>query len=178
MKKVTLTIKAQGVQIADHVSIYEAETLAKAVGLAIMGAHQNLTSQYVDPAIYVDDIQLTKGMVSSIKGNYWTFQETFAKIRESILPIYAIIDSKEREEYVRRVDVNGYFKSQKSFTTEQLASIAKEQLKKTQFALTINRQQAKSAVWSADEQKLLDAHNAIKTAKRLAAAEAKKLAAK
>lgn len=173
MKKVTLTIKAQGVQIADHVSTYEADTLAKAVGFAIMGAHKNLTSQYVDPVIFVDDIQLTKTMVTAIKGNYWTFQETFAKIRENILPIYAMVDPAEREAYVRRVDVNGYFKSQKSFTTEQLASLAKEQLKKTQFALTINRQQAKAAVWTADEAKLLESHKALLAAKR----EAKKLAA-
>jgi hypothetical protein len=174
MKKVTVTIKAQGAVIADHVSTYEADTIAKAVGLAIMGAHENYTSQYVDPAIFIDDIQLTKSMVKLVTGNYWTLQENFGKIRENLLPIYAFQSEAAKVEYIRRVDTNGYFKTQKDFTNEQLASVAKEQLKKTQFSLSLNRFQAKASVWSNEQLQLKAEFDAVKKLER----EAKKLANK
>lgn len=177
MKKVTVTIKATGAVIKDHVSIYEAETLAKAVGNAIMGAHDNYTSQYVDPIIFIDDIQLTKTMVNLITGNYWTLQENFGKIRENILPIYGMKSEAERVEYIRYADVNNYFKSQKKFSTEELASVAKEQLKKTTFAITVNKAMAKQAVWTPAQLELKAKFDAEKKALRLANAEAKKLAA-
>jgi hypothetical protein len=174
MKNVTVTIKAQGAVIADHVSTYQADTLPKAVGLAIMGAHENYTSQYVDPIILIDDIQLTKSMVNLIKGNYWTLQENFSKIRENLLPIYALQSEEEKVAYIRRVDVNGYFKTTKTFTNEQLASIAKEQLKKTQFALSIDRFQAKAAVWTEDQLKLKAQYTEVRKLER----ESKKLTSK
>jgi hypothetical protein len=177
MKKVTLTIKATGAVITDHVSIYQAETLSKAVGNAILGAHDNYTSQYVDPIILIDDIQLTKTMVNLIKGNYWTLQENFEKIRENILPIYGMKSEAERVEYIRYADENGYFKSQKTFTTAEMASVAREQLKKTSFKITIQKEMAKQAVWTPEQAQLKAQWDANKKALRLANAEAKKLAA-
>jgi transcriptional regulator NrdR family protein len=175
MKKVTLTIKAQGAVINDFVSIYEGAMLSKAVGNAISGAHENCTKQYVDPVIFIDDIQLTKSMVNLITGNYWTLQESFKKIVESILPIYAMKSESDRVEYIRYADVNNYFKSQKSFTPEELASVVKEQQKKAQFTVTINKAMAKSAVWTKDQLALKAKFDTANKELRLANKEAKQL---
>ena len=175
MKKVTLTIKALGAVINDHVHIHEGETLSKAVGNAISGAHENCTKQYVDPIIFLDDIQLNESMVNLITGNYWTLQESFKKIVESILPIYAMKSEADRVEYIRYADVNNYFKSQKKFTLEELASVVKEQQKKAQFTVTINKAMAKSAVWTKDQLAFKLEWDTKKKQERLANAELKKL---
>lgn len=177
MKRVLATIKATGAVITDSAVWYEGETFKKAVGLAILGLHDQYTSQYVKPVMYIDSVQLTNTMCDLIRGNYWKLQENFEVIRENLLPLYAMKSEAEKIEYIRSVDVNGYFKTQKTFSNELLGSVVVEQLRKVKFAVTLNKLDAAKAVWTPEQKAIKDAVDKVNKDNRLAAKKVKELAA-
>lgn len=111
------------------VETFEAETLAKSIGLAIKYAYDTITSQYDAPRVVVGDVVLTDAQAKKFKLNFMDFRIEFANIREHILAQLALSSEEAGVEYIRATDINGVFKNTKSFTTEQIAAQAKERLR-------------------------------------------------
>ena len=111
------------------VETFEAETLAKAIGLALKHVYDTITNQYDAPRIVVGDVVLTDAQAKKFKLNFMDFRIEFANIREHILAQLALSSEEAGVEYIRATDINGVFKNTKSFTTEQIAAQAKERLR-------------------------------------------------
>jgi hypothetical protein len=171
MKKATLTIKNVGsVIIAQHDATFEGETMVKAVGKALTGAWEKLTSQYDDPQVFINGIPLLPAQVKKLwKVSFIDFNLNFPVLRETLVGNFALLDASDRVDYIRHTDVNNYFKSQKSFTIEEAAAQAKEQLKKTKFGMSLVKDQAKSSVWTPQMQLAYENKQEANRQKRIAA---------
>ena len=147
MKNVTLSIRNTGsVIIADFTSNIEGKDLAQAVGKALMEAHATLTSQYDKPEVTIAGITLSDAEAKKVKANYWDFQLNFGVVRESILAQLAFVDAEAGVEYIRRTDRNNVYKNTKSFSVEQIAAQAKEQLRLTKDLTRWVKEDAKASV--------------------------------
>jgi hypothetical protein len=147
MKNVTLSIRNMGsVIIADFTSNIEGKNIAQAVGNALMEAHTHITSQYDKPEVTIAGITLTDAEAKKVKANYWDFQLNFGVVRERLLAQLAFVDAEAGVEYMRRTDGNNVYKNTKSFSAEQIAAQAKEQLRLTKDLTRWVKEDAKASV--------------------------------
>lgn len=171
MKKAILNIHNEGsVIIAPYNETFEAETMPKAVGKAMTEAWTRLTRQYDNPVVSINGVTLLPAQVKKLWNvSFIDFNLNFSTVREALMATFALLDESDRVDYIRHTDVNGYFKSQKSFTIEEAAAQAKEQLRKTRFAMSLRKEQAKASVWTPDQLKALEAKQEAAKQKRIAA---------
>lgn len=173
MQKATLSIRNEGeITIAPYDSTFEADTLIKAVGKAIYEAHMKLqgNKQWDAPVVVINGITLSNAETKKVRGSFVSFQLDFASVRESVIAQLAFTSEEAGVEYIRHTDRNGVYKNVKSFTTQQIAAQAKEQLRLTRDLTRWVKEDAKASVVPQEVQE-----------RRLALAEAakqKRLAAK
>ena len=151
---------------------FEAETMPKAVGMALHEAWYKLTAQYDCPSVEINGIRLTDAQVKKIhKKDFLTFRINFPMLRESILPSIAILQSDDRIDYIRHTDINKIFENQVKFSSQEIALQGKEVIKKTRFVTSLIKDEVKSSVWSPKEIALFEAKQKLAKEKRI---EAKK----
>jgi hypothetical protein len=171
MKQVTLSISNSGsVIIAPFSNTIEGKDLPQAIGRALMECNTHLTKQYDAPVVVINDVELSSAEVKKVQGSFWDFQLNFGMVRESILAQLAFTSEETMTEYIRHTDRNGLYKNVKSFTVQQVAAQAKEQLRLTRDLTRWVKEDAKSSVVPQEVQE-----------RRLALAEAsrqKRIAAK
>jgi predicted component of type VI protein secretion system len=132
--------------IAPITEIFEGETLKKAVGNAMLFAARTINSQYDAPRVVIADVVLTDAHAKKFKLNFWDFQVQFGNIREAIMAQLAFTSEDTMVEYMRNTDVNGIFKNVKSFSPEQVAAQAKQQLSKVRDITRFIVEDAKNSV--------------------------------
>lgn len=171
MKQVTLSISNSGsVVIAPFTATLEGKDLAQAIGKALMQCNQTLTKQYDSPIVVINGVELTNAEVKKVQGSFWDFQLNFGIVRESILAQSAFESTESMTEYMRHTDRNGVYKNVKSFSVQQVAAQAKEQIRLTKDLTRWVKEDAKASVVPQEVQE-----------RRLALAEAarqKRIAAK
>lgn len=171
MKQVTLSIINSGsVVIAPFTATLEGKDLAQAIGKALMQCNQTLTKQYDSPVVVINGVELTSAEVKKVQGSFWDFQLNFGIVRESILAQSAFESTETMTEYMRHTDRNGVYKNTKSFSVQQVAAQAKEQIRLTKDLTRWVKEDAKASVVTQEVQE-----------RRLALAEAsrqKRIAAK
>jgi hypothetical protein len=157
MKKVTLTIKSGSTStvVKPRVFVYEAETIVKAVGLALKGAFDEWNEQYPDPLFFINDILLNKkigqGNIDNIvERKNLAYQGNFAVIRMACIPFY-LTTEQDGVDFIRAVDKTGQYKSQKEFTEQQVAIVVEEATRKAKIDRTCDKWDAKAALWSKDD---------------------------
>lgn len=176
MQKVSITIendlsKSKSQTIIESITeTFEGETLKKAVGNAMLFAARTINSQYDAPKVVIADVVLTDAHAKKFKLNFWDFQVQFGNIREAIMAQLAFTSEETKVEYMRNTDINGVFKNVKSFSNEQVAAQAKQQLSKVRDITRFILEDAKNSV--VDER--------LEERRRLVAeaAKAKRIAAK
>ena len=171
MKQVSLSISNSGsVIIASFSTTIEGKDLPQAIGRALMECNTHLTKQYDAPVVVINDVELSSAEVKKVQGSFWDFQLNFGIVRESILAQLAFTSEETMTEYIRHTDRNGLYKNVKSFTVQQVAAQAKEQLRLTRDLTRWVKEDAKDSVVPQEVQE-----------RRLALAEAsrqKRIAAK
>ena len=173
MQKATLSIRNEGeITIAPYDSTFEAETMIKSIGEAILEAHRKLhgNRQWDAPVITINGITLSNAETKKVRGSFVDFKLDFASVRESVIAQLAFTNEAAGVEYMRHTDRNGVYKNVKSFTTQQIAAQAKEQLRLTRDLTRWVKADAKDSVVPKEVQE-----------RRLALAEAakqKRIAAK
>jgi hypothetical protein len=171
MKQVTLSIINSGsVIIAPYTATFEGKDLAQSIGKALMDANVKLTKQYDAPVVVINNVELTSAEVKKVQSSFWDFQLNFGIVRESILAQSAFNSEESMTEYMRHTDRNGVYKNVKSFSVQQVAAQAKEQLRLTRDLTRWVKEDAKASVVPQEVQE-----------RRLALAEAakqKRIAAK
>lgn len=155
----------------------EGKDMAQAVGRAVYGANQALTSVYDSPEVSISGepfgtLELSSTQAKQCKGDFFTFKLNFPVIRETILAQLAFSSKDEMTAYMRRTDRNGVFKSVKdgNFSELQVAAQAKEQ---TRLARDLSRWAKADAKDSVVPEEITQKRIAL-----AAAAKAKRLAAK
>lgn len=172
MKKVTLNIRNAGeITINPYSATFEADNLPKAVGQAIYDAHMKLAGnkQWDAPVITINDIELTSAEVKKVRGSFINFQVDFAMVRESILGQLAFTSEDAGVEYIRHTDRNKVYAKQKSFTTQQIAAQAKEQMRLTRDLTRWVKEDAKASVVPPEVQKRREVLAEAARQKRIAA---------
>jgi hypothetical protein len=146
--KVTLSIinNSASVIIAPFSTSIEGKDLAQAIGKALMECNTHLTKQYDAPVVVINDVELSSAEVKKVKGSFWDFQLNFGIVRESILAQLAFTSEEAMTEYIRKTDRNGVYKNTKSFSVQQVAAQAKEQLRLTRDLTRWVKEDAKSSV--------------------------------
>lgn len=171
MKQVTISIINSGsVIIAPYTATFEGKDLAQSIGKALMDANVKLTKQYDAPVVVINNVELTSAEVKKVQSSFWDFQLNFGIVRESILAQSAFNSEESMTEYMRHTDRNGVYKNVKSFSVQQVAAQAKEQLRLTRDLTRWVKEDAKASVVPQEVQE-----------RRLALAEAakqKRIAAK
>ena len=130
--------------------IFEADNLKKAVGEAMMFATRTINTQYDAPKVTIADVLLTDAQAKKFKLSFWDFQVEFGNIREGIMAQLAFTSVEAGTQYIRDTDRNGVFSNQKTFTLEQIAAQAKEQLKLTRDLTRWVKEDAKDSVVPAE----------------------------
>ena len=132
--------------IAPITEVFEADTTKKAVGNAMLFAGRTITPQYDAPKVTIADVVLTDAHAKKFKLNFWDFQVEFGNIREGIMAQLAFTSEEAGVQYIRDTDRNGVFKNQKTFSNEQIAAQAKEQLRLTRDLTRWVKEDAKDSV--------------------------------
>ena len=147
MKQVSLSISNSGsVIIASFSTTIEGKDLPQAIGRALMECNTHLTKQYDAPVVVINDVELSSAEVKKVQGSFWDFQLNFGIVRESILAQLAFTSEETMTEYIRHTDRNGLYKNVKSFTVQQVAAQAKEQLRLTRDLTRWVKEDAKDSV--------------------------------
>lgn len=147
MKSVTLSISNSGSVIIEAFSTtIEGKDLAQAIGKALMATNVKLTNQYDKALVVINGVQLTDAEVKKVNTNFWDFQLNFGIVRESILAQSAFESTETMTEYMRHTDRNGVYKNTKSFTAQQVAAQAKEQIRLTRDLTRWVKEDAKASV--------------------------------
>ena len=149
MKSAILNIRNEGeITINPHTATFEADTLPKAIGKALYDAHMKLSSnkQWDAPVITINEVVLTSAEVKKVRGTFISFQMDFGVVRESVLAQLAFTSEDAGKEYMKHTDRNGVYKNVKSFTTQQIAAQAKEQLRLTRDLTRWVKEDAKASV--------------------------------
>jgi hypothetical protein len=181
MQKVSITIvndleksKSQ-THIGEITETFEGADLKKAVGNAMLFAARTINAQYDAPAVCIAGVTLTDAQAKKFKLNFWDFQVEFGNLREAIMAQLAFTSEEAGVEYMRATDRNGIFTGTKTFSTEQIAAQAKEQLRLTRDITRWVKQDAVDSVVPAE----IHAHRARlaeqSKIKRLAIKQAKAL---
>jgi hypothetical protein len=147
--KATLNIINNGtIVIAPYTFEAEGKDLAQAVGKALYECHMKLSGnkQWDDPIVSINEVQLTEQQVKKVRSSFINFQLDFGVVRENVLAQLAFTSEEAGVSYIRHTDRNGIFKKQKSFTPQQIAAQAKEQLKLTRFVTSLVKEDAKASV--------------------------------
>lgn len=169
---VTIENQSENTYIAPIVENFENENLIKNLGYAITFVWQTLNKQYDNPIVKINGIQIENRLIKLMhKKDFLTFRANFPLIREQIAPMFAILQKDVRKEYITHIDTNKILSSQNNFSSTEIAIFAKEQIKKTKFAVSLFKEDAKSSIWTAKE---LDAYNKKQEAARQKRIEAKK----
>lgn len=172
MKQVTLSINNSGsVIIAPYTATFEGKDFAQAIGRALMDANVKLTKQYDAPVVVINDVELTSAEVKKIKCSFWDFQLNFGVVRESILAQLAFTSEESMKEYMRHTDRNGVYKNVNSFSVQQVAAQAKEQLRLTRDLTRWVKEDAKASVVPQEVQERRLALAEAAKQKRLASAK-------
>jgi hypothetical protein len=152
MKKVTLTIKSGSATLKPKEVIYEAETMVKAVGLALKGAYDEWNDQYPNPKIFINDTlvneKMGKGNVAFItQRKTLNYQLNFEVMRTTCMELF-IITEQDGVDFIRAVDKNGHFKSQKKFEQDEVAAVMIQAQSKAKFIKSCKVLDAKASLWS------------------------------
>lgn len=153
MKKAILNIKNEGdVIIAPYTATFEADSLPKAIGKALYDVHMKLNGnkQWDAPVVIINEVQLSSAEVKKVRASFVNFQMDFGVVRESILAQLAFTSEDAGVEYIRHTDRNGVYSKVKSFTTQQIAAQAKEQLRLTRDLTRWVKEDAKASVVPAE----------------------------
>lgn len=171
--KATLNIQNDGTVIINPYTFeVEGKDLAQAVGKCLYEAHMKLSGnkQWDDPIVTINGVELTDAQVKKVRASFINFQLDFGTVRESVLADLAFTSEEAGVSYIRHTDRNGIFAKQKSFTAQQIAAQAKEQLRLTRFVTSLVKEDAKASVIPEEMGKLM--------AKKAEAARQKRIAAK
>ena len=178
MKQITLSVINKGTTlIAPFSETYGSESMPKAVGKAMTEAWTRLTKQYDAPEVTIGGMTLTDAQVKKLwKVSFLDFNVNFPVLRETIIATLALVNEADRVDYIRHTDITGHFKGTKSFTLEQVAVQAKQQLKKTRFATTLAKEDAKMSVWTPAQLQALEYKQEAAKQKRIEAKKQQQLA--
>jgi hypothetical protein len=115
-----LEVVAEGKDMAQSIGklMYELGEICRAGGIKV-------------PGISINGVELTPAQAAKFKKSFIDFRFEFPAIREMLLANLAFASDETKTEYIRRTDRNGVFTKQKTFTEQQVAAQAKEQLRLT-----------------------------------------------
>jgi len=149
MKQAILNIRNVGdVIISPYTATFEADNLPKAIGKALYDVHMKLSGnkQWDAPIVTINDIELTNAEVKKVRASFVNFQLDFGVVRESLLAQLAFTSTDAGVEYMRHTDRNLVFKNRTSFSDQQIAAQAKEQIRLTRELTRWVKEDAKASV--------------------------------
>lgn len=174
--KAILNIRNNGtVTINPYTFEATGKDLAQAVGKALYEAHMKLSGnkQWDAPIVSINEVELTDAQVKKVRGSFINFQLDFGVVREAVLAQLAFTSEEAGVSYIRHTDRNGIFAKQKTFTAQQIAAQAKEQLKLTRFVTSLVKEDAKASVYPPEVAKAMQIKAEAARQKRIAAKTSK-----
>lgn len=174
--KATLNIRNNGeITINPYDFEVEGKDLAQAVGKALYEAHMKLSGnkQWDSPIVTINGVELTDAQVKKVRASFLNFQVEFGVVRENVLASLAFSSEEAGVQYIRHTDRNGIFAKQKSFTAQQIAAQAKEQLRLTRFVTSLVKEDAKASVYPPEVAKAMQIKAEAARQKRIAAKASK-----
>jgi len=174
--KAILNIKNAGeITINPYDFEIEGKDLAQAVGKCLYEAHMKLSGnkQWDAPVVTINGVELTDAQVKKIRSTFINFQLDFGVLRETVIAQLAFMSDEAGVSYMRHTDRNGYFAKQKTFTAQQIAAQAKEQLKLTRFVTSLVKEDAKASVWTPEVAQAMQLKAEAAKQKRIAAKASK-----
>jgi hypothetical protein len=174
--KATLNIRNAGeITINPYDFEVEGKDLAQSVGKALYEAHMKLSGnkQWDAPVVSINGVELTNAQVQAVRASFINFQLKFGLVRENVLAQLAFTSEEAGVSYIRHTDRNGIFEKQKSFTAQQIAAQAKEQLRLTRFVTSLVVEDAKASVYPPEVAQAMQLKAEAAKQKRIAAKASK-----
>ena len=174
--KATLNIQNAGtITINPYTFEVTGKDLAQAVGKALYEAHMKLSGnkQWDAPVVTINEVELTEAQVKKVRSSFINFQLDFGVVREAVLAQLAFTSEEAGVSYIRHTDRNGIFAKQKTFTAQQIAAQAKEQLKLTRFVTSLVKEDAKASVYPPEVAQAMQIKAEAARQKRIAAKTSK-----
>jgi hypothetical protein len=174
--KATLSIINNGsVTINPYSYEVAGKDLAQAVGKALYEAHMKLSGnrQWDNPIVSINEVELTDAQVKKVRSSFINFQLDFGVVRENVLAQLAFTSEEAGVSYIRHTDRNGIFAKQKTFTAQQIAAQAKEQIKLTRFVTSLVKEDAKASVYPPEVAQAMQLKADAARQKRIAAKTSK-----
>lgn len=174
--KATLNITNAGEISINPLKVeFEGKDLAQAVGKALYEAHMKLSGnkQWDAPVVTINEVELTDAQVKKVRSSFINFHMDFGVVRENVLAQLAFTSEEAGVSYIRHTDRNGIFAKQKTFTAQQIAAQAKEQLKLTRFVTSLVKEDAKASVYPPEVAQAMQIKAEAARQKRIAAKASK-----
>lgn len=103
----------------------EGTDLMRVIGKALSLAADALTKQHDAPIVKVNGLTLAEKDIKVLKmkkRDFFKFRENFNVVQNTVAAILMSTSVDLQEQYIRKTDINGYYKGTKSFTQEQFDS--------------------------------------------------------
>ena len=150
----------------------EAPDYMRAVGKALSIAADALTKQHDAPIILIDGISLTDAQIKVLKmkkRDFFKYHENFNVVQNTIAGILMSASIELQAEYIRKTDVNDYYKNTKVFTEQQFHSQVVAFSRATKFAVKFAKEDAAKSTMPEAIERRLAIQQEVSRVKRLAA---------